>query len=138
MAGCYGRIERVLRERSVLQFRTRMLMGLVAYVAVLCGLGSQLGGYSSLAMLYHSRALNARSMVGVFQDLAEKNRANLKRADNAKDLRAGRIPDGISGSQKTFLKELEGKAIEQYRYGLSADGKDLQSKLASQNADRFI
>jgi hypothetical protein len=122
------------------RFRTRTLMGLVAYVAVLCGLGSQVGRYSSLAMLYHSRALNARSMVDVFQDLAEKNRVNLMRADNAKDLRAGRIPDGISASQKMFLKELEGKATgqyKQYRYGLIADGEDLQAKLASQNSDQF-
>jgi hypothetical protein len=38
------------------------------------------------------------------------------------------------------LKELEGKATDQYkqyRYGLIADGEDLQAKLASQNADQF-
>jgi len=122
------------------RFRLQTLMVIVAYVALLCGIGSQVGRYSKLAMLYHTRALSARSMVNVFQGLAETNRVNLKRVDNANALRAGRIPDGISPAQKAFLKSLDGKATDQYkqyRYGLIADGEDLQAKLATQNVGQF-
>ncbi len=122
------------------RFRMRTLMVLVAYVGVLFGLGTVASRYSRLAQQYHFKALGSRTMIDVFQTQVQKARADLKRADNAKELRAGRIPDGLLPSQKAFLKGLEGDSTEEYkkyRYGLIADGEDQQAKLASQNVAEF-
>ncbi len=122
------------------RFRMRTMMILVAYVAILCGLGTVASRYSSLAQRYRANALNSRTLFDVFQNLLDKARAELKRADNAKELRAGRIPDGLLPSQKVFLKGLDGTATaeyKKYRYGLIADGEDLQARLASQNVAEF-
>lgn len=123
-----------------LRFRMRTLMFMVAYVAILCGLGVQVGRYSSLAAIYHAKALSAGSTAETFRELAEKNQDTMMRADNAKQLREGRIPEGITPAQKTFLKSLDGTASDQYkqyRYKLIADSEDQQAKLASQNAIEF-
>ena len=79
-------------------------------------------------------------MLEVFQNLLDRARADLKRADDAKELRAGHIPDGLLPAQKTFLKGLEGNATEEYkkyRYGLIADGEDRQAGLATLNVAEF-
>jgi hypothetical protein len=115
-------------------------MILVAYVAILCGLGTVASRYSSLAQHYRANALNSRTLLDVFRNLLDKARAELKRADSAKELRAGRIPDGLLPSQKVFLKGLDGTATaeyKKYRYGLIADGEDLQARLATQNVAEF-
>jgi hypothetical protein len=122
---------------SIRNFRFRMqtLMIFVAYFGILFGLGTVASRYSGLATQYRAKALNARTMFVVYQGLIEKEQVNLQRSVNAKELRAGRIPDGILPAQKAFLKGLEGKSTEQYkqyRYGLIADGEDRLAKLASQ------
>ena len=122
------------------RFRTRTLMILVAYAGIVCGLGTVASRYSGLANQYRAKALNARTLLDVFQNLLEKARADLKRADSAKELRAGRVPDGLLPAQKTFLKGLDGSASEEYkkyRYGLIADGEDRQAGLAAQNVAEF-
>jgi hypothetical protein len=122
------------------RFRMRTLMILVAYFGILFGFGSVASRYSRLASQYHANCLNARTMVDLFQGLLEKERANLKRGENAKELRAGRIPPGLLPAQQAFLKGLEGNSTEQYkiyRYGLIADGEEQQAKLASQNVDEY-
>ena len=127
---------------SIRSFRFRMstLMVLVAYFGVLCGLGTVASRYSSLALKYRASALNARTMIDVFQTQLDRAHVDLKRADSAKELRAGRIPDGLLPSQIAFLKGLDGSATEEYkkyRYGLIADGEDLQAGLATQNLAEF-
>jgi hypothetical protein len=127
---------------SIRNFRFRMgtLMILVAYFGIVCGLGTVASRYSGLALQYHMKALNARTMLDVFQGLADGSRADLKRADNAKELRTGRIPDGILPVQRNFLKGLEGNAsaeYKKYRYGIIADGEDRLATLASQNLLEF-
>ncbi|WP_154673906.1 hypothetical protein [Singulisphaera acidiphila] len=119
-----------------IRFRMRTLMILVAYVALLFGFGTQSARYSGMARIYHEKGRSARTMVDFFQSQVEKSRADLKRTDAAKELRAGRIPDRLLPSQKEFLKGLEGKSTEeyrQYRYGLIADGEDRQARLAAGN-----
>ena len=123
---------------SIRNFRFRMgtLMILVAYLGILCGLGTVALRYSRLAEQHHFKALNVCTMMAVYRTLVERNRADLKRADNARELCAGRIPDGISPSQKNFLKGLEGNATaeyKKYRYGLIADGEDRTAGLAAKN-----
>ena len=127
---------------SIRSFRFRMstLMILVAYFGVLCGLGTVASRYSSLALKYRASALNARTMLDVMQTLLDRARVDLKRAESAKELRAGRIPDGLLPAQKEFLKGLDGSASEEYkkyRYGLIADGEDLRAGLATQNVAEF-
>jgi hypothetical protein len=122
------------------RFRMRTSMVLVAYVGVLFGLGTVASRHSNLAQRYHFKALGSKTMIDVFQTQVQKARADLERADSAKELRAGRIPDALLPSQKVFLKGLEGNATEEYkkyRYGLIADGEDLQAKLAAQNVAEF-
>ncbi|SIO43098.1 hypothetical protein SAMN05444166_4661 [Singulisphaera sp. GP187] len=122
------------------RFRMRTVMILVAYVALLFGLGTQSARYSGLARIYHEKDRAARAMVDFFQSQIEKSRVDLKRADNAKELIAGRIPDGLDPSQKVFLKGLEGKSTEsykQYRYGLIADGENRQAGLAAKNLAEY-
>ena len=64
-------------------------------------------------------------MDAVFRNFARKNASEAPlRRNNAKELRAGRIPDGIQEGQKTFLKSLETSATPEYRtyrYGLIAE-----------------
>jgi hypothetical protein len=123
-----------------MRFRMRTLMIMVAYAAILFGLGSQVSRYSQLANQYLAKAMNARQMIVVFQGELDKSRADVKRADNAKALRARRIPDGLLPSQKDFLKGLEGKNPEEfirYRYGLIADGEDRAALSARQNVDTY-
>jgi hypothetical protein len=115
-------------------------MIVVAYVALLFGLGTQATRYSRLASLYQVKAANARALVDVFQLQAEKMSADLRRAENARELRAGRIPDGLLSAQKEFLKGLEGattEAYKRYRYGLIADGEERQARLATWNLTRY-
>jgi hypothetical protein len=122
------------------RFRMRTLMILVAYFGILCGLGTVASRMSGLALRYRANALNSQTLAGVFQGLIEKSRAELKRAESAKELRAGRIPDGLLPSQKAYLKGLDGTVTEQYkqyRYGLIADGEDQQARLASQNLAEY-
>ena len=60
--------------------------------------------------------------------------------NNASELRAGRIPDGIEGGQKTFLKSLDRSATPEYRtyrFGLIADGEDRSGQLAESNVAEF-
>ena len=115
------------------RFRMRTLMILVAYFGILFGLGTVLSRYSGLAWQYHVKAVGDRAMADVYQTQIEKARADLERAENATELRAGRIPDGLLPSQKDFLKGLEGNATEEYkkyRYGIIADGEQRQASLA--------
>jgi hypothetical protein len=117
------------------RFRVGTLMILVAYVGVLCGVGSIAARYSQLAAEYRAKSLNARTLADAFQSLLKKEQPNLTRAENAKELRAGRIPDGIEPSQIAFLKGLEGKSsgqYKQYQYGLIADGEDRQAQMSTQ------
>jgi hypothetical protein len=122
------------------RFRVGTLMILVAYVGILCGLGSVASRYSRLAQQYRANALSSRTLADVFQGLLEKNQSDLKRAENARELRAGRIPDGLLPRQKTFLKGLEGNSTDQYkkyRYGIIADGEDRLAEIASQNVAEY-
>ena len=127
---------------SIRNFRFRMqtLMILVTYLGILCGLGIVASRYSAVAIQYQAKALNSQTMVDVFQTVLERARADLKRAERAKELRAGRIPDGLLPTQQAFLKGLEGNATEQYkqyRYGVMADGEDHLAQLAAQNLSDY-
>jgi hypothetical protein len=127
-----------------LRFRMRTLMILVAYVALLLGLGSEAARVSGAARQCHAKALTAQAMIDVFRGLLEKSLVDLARRKNAEELRQGRIPAGLLPSQKDFLKSLDTTANEEYkkyRYALIADGEEQQAKLAEVNVgtyDRLI
>ncbi len=123
------------------RFTIGMLMILIAYLAVWFGVaveGNRLGG---AALRYHTQMISARDQAVLFREIARKNASEGPvRRKNAQQLRAGRIPDGILEGQKTFLKSLDQTAKPEYRtyrYGLIADGEDLQGKLAESNVSEF-
>ena len=116
-------------------------MILVAYVAILCGLGNLTSRYSRLALRYHANSLQSGTMVDVFQGLIEKERANLKRGRH----REG-TPAPAASQTACFLRRRpswrgsKGNSTEQfkrYRFGLIADGEDRQAQLALQNLGEY-
>jgi hypothetical protein len=124
-----------------LQWKLQTIMILVAYLALLFGVaaeGRRLGG---AAERYHNQYLSAVSMAKLFRGFAEKNTIDAPiRRKNAELLRAGQIPEDILEVQRTFLKSLDKTATadyRKYRYGLIADGEDLQLKSAESNIAAF-
>ena len=89
---------------SIRNFRFRMqtLMILVTYLGILCGLGTVASRYSTVAIQYQAKALNSQTMVDVFQTVLERARADLKRAERAKELRADASPTACSPPSKRF------------------------------------
>jgi hypothetical protein len=117
------------------------IMVLIAYLGLLFGVaveGNRIGG---AAQRYHQQRISAAEQSGLFRGLALKGAAEAPvRRNNARELRAGKIPDKILEDQKTFLKSLETTATPEYRtyrYGLIADGEDLQGRMAEANLAEF-
>jgi hypothetical protein len=123
-----------------LRFRTRTLMILTAYAAFWLWLVVSTSRASGAARLYHSKSRGAQMTMPVFQKLLDDAVKDMGRKKNAEELRAGRIPDGLTASQKEFLRSLDGTATEAYRkqrYGLIADGEEFQAKIAADNVETY-
>jgi hypothetical protein len=121
-----------------IQFGTRTLMLLVAYIAVLCALGVLTAPVGRNAAVYHGKEISSQSMADLFGGIARKAEAEGPiRLRNAEELRAGRIPDAIMQAQKDFLRSLDKTATPEYRkyrYELIAAGEERLGKLDGQNA----
>jgi hypothetical protein len=123
-----------------IRFRTRTLMILTAYAALYLWLIVSTSRTSGAARLYYSRSQGAQSTMPIFQKLLDDAVKELGRKQNAEELRAGRIPDGLPASQKEFLRSLDKTATEEYRkqrYGLIADGEEFQAKIAADNVATY-
>jgi hypothetical protein len=100
------------------QLRTRALMAVIAYVALLLGTAISTLEIGNNARKYNQKALNSVELAKVHRDLGVKSEADakLKRA-NVMGLRAGKIPDGLLQVQREFLQGLEddAKATPEYR-----------------------
>ena len=123
------------------RFTIGTFMILIAYLAPLFGVGVEGHRIGGAAQQYHARKISARDMAVSFREIARKSATEAPmRRHNAQQLRDGRIPDGILDGQKTFLKSLEKNATPEYRsyrFGLIADGEDLQLKSAEANLSAF-
>jgi hypothetical protein len=120
-----------------LRLTIRSTMIVVAYLALLFGVGAEGRRLGGAAERYHQQYLSAVSQADLFRGFAEKAAKDAPmRRGNAKELRAGRIPLGILTAQKTFLQSLDKTKdadYRKYRYGLIADGEDLQGQSAESN-----
>src|SRR5262249_49745101 len=122
------------------RLRTRTLAILVAYIALVLGLGIQATRWSVRAQQYQAKAASAVALAHFYQRQVARLEADLQPAENARELRAGRIPDGLLTAQKEFLKGLAGtttKAYREYLYGLIADAEEQQARLTGQKLPRF-
>jgi hypothetical protein len=123
-----------------LRLNLAMLMFLIGYLALFLGVaveGYRIGG---AAERYHAQSWSAAFQADLFRGFARKNSMEVPlRLANARQLRAGAIPDGITDLQKTFLKSLESAKPDyrKYRFGLIADGEELQGRTAEANITTY-
>jgi hypothetical protein len=126
-----------------LRFNMRTMMMVVAYVALLFGLGVVTGRIGGIARRYHQQYVNANQMVDVFGGILRKEQAQAPvRLRNAELLREGAIPADIMQGQKDFLRSLDvDKRVKpdyrKYRYGLIADGEERLGRMAEKNVKEF-
>ena len=105
-------------------------MVVVAYVAILYGMGVSTARLGNAARLYLGKSSRADTMVKIYQDLQKKSAddAKLRRA-NIAGLRAGKIPEGLQKGQREFLQSLDEDAkvtpeYRKYRRELITDGEE--------------
>jgi hypothetical protein len=122
-----------------LRFNMRTMMVVVAYLALLFGLGVVTGRIGGSAQRYHQQYVFATQMVSVFDSILSKHQKEAPvRLRNAQFLRDGAIPADIVQGQKDFLKSLDmDKTVtpdyRKVRYGLIADGEELLGRMAEKN-----
>jgi hypothetical protein len=119
-----------------LRVSLRTSMILVAYIALLFGLGTQAVHVGGAARERHALSLNAQSMGDMFGSQSEKSLAEMhRRMKNAEELRHGRIPDELQEVNRAFLKSFDKTASDEYkkrRYSLMADSEEHQAKMAEE------
>jgi hypothetical protein len=138
VVGC--RVGRVPGERRwswrFVRFRMRSMMLLIAYLAVLLGLGIVTARIGLRAQRYLQQYVQAREMASALGGQLTKSQAEvLVRFRNAGRLREGAIPTDIMKSQQAFLKSLDTDLkvkpeYRKYRYNLIADGEDYLGRQA--------
>ncbi len=114
------------------QIRTGTLMWVVAYVALLFGMGVLSDRVGWRARQYYQKYVNSESIAKVYRDQGHKSEVEvIKRRRNLEQFREGKIPDGLLPMQIEFLRNLETdpKATPEYRKyrrGLIEAGERLQ------------
>ena len=112
----------------------RTLMIVVAYLALLLGLGQGAVQLSGEATRRRAIALNAKSIADTFMRERETFSINAThRRKIADELRHGRIPQELEDAHKTFLKTLDETAsenVKKSRYSMITDIEDEQAKQA--------
>jgi len=127
-----------------MRFNMRTMMVVVAYLALLFGLGVVTGRVGRSAQRYHQQYVNAREMVKFLGGLLRKDQAQAPvRLRNAERLRRGAIPADITQGQKDFLKSLDTDQkvtpeYRKYRYNLIADGEESLGRIAEKNAQDYM
>jgi hypothetical protein len=91
-----------------MRVRTRTLMLLVAYVAVVLALGVLTYPQSRRASIYHGRYTYSLSLAQSFRKTAiESEAAGSLRQQNAEQLRAGKIPEKLERAEKDFIQSID-------------------------------
>jgi hypothetical protein len=120
-----------------LRLRTRTLMFVIAYIALLFGMGVSTAPLGAAARRYHQKYVTSLWMVATFRDQARKSGVEARqRQENLATLRLGKIPEGLLQSQKDFLRSLDQTATPEYRayrYGLIADGEEFHGTRQARN-----
>lgn len=121
-----------------LRLHTRFLMVLIAYVALLFGMGVTTGRLGTTALRYYNKYSSSESMAKVFREQARKSELEARqKLGSAAQLRSGKIPESLLQIQKDFLRSLDRTATPEYRklrYGMIADGEERVGKLQERNA----
>jgi hypothetical protein len=121
-------------RRLRVSLRTSMI--LVAYIALLFGLGTQAVHVGGAARERHALSLNAQSVSDMFRRQSEKFLVDMgRRIKNAEELRRGRIPEELEEVNRAFLKSFDKTASEEFkkhRYSLMADSEERQAKVAEE------
>jgi hypothetical protein len=126
-----------------LRFNMRTMMLVVAYVALLFGLGVVTGRIGESARRYHQQYMNAKQMADVFGGILRKEQAQAPlRLRNAEVLRDEMIPADLMQGQKDFLKSLDlDKKVKpdhrKLRYDLIADGEEIVGRMAEKNVQTY-
>jgi hypothetical protein len=125
------------------QLRTRTLMVLVAYVALLLGMWVSTERLGSQARDYYQRCMSARVLADTFRVQGHKaeEQASLKRK-SVEVLRSGRVPDSLDPAQKEFLRSLDADSTltpkyREYRRGFITPIEELMRNIAERNAVVF-
>ena len=125
------------------RIHTWTLMVLVAYLAILCGLGVGTRRIGDSARAYYLRYVSANSLAEVYRRIggtavrdAEKERANIA------GLRAGKVPDGLMPVEADFLRGIEADpgltpADRASRRGLILDREVRAEAMQARNAVVF-
>ena len=112
------------------QLRVHTLLVIVAYVALLFGVGVSTFRTGVTAMRYLQKSINSAEMARIYREQGRKcdTEAKLKRT-NIADLRAGKVPVGLLLTQRKFLQSLEDDPKvtpdhRAYRRGLITEGEE--------------
>ena len=120
------------------QLRIRTLMLIVAYLALLLGVGVSTAGIGVAARRYLQERINSAEMVKIYREEARKCDADAKlKRKNVTELQAGRIPKGLHQIQRAVLQSLEDDAkatpdYRTYRRGLITEGEE-QNRIRMEN-----
>ena len=119
------------------------MMVLIAYIALLFGAGVSTQQLGSNARLYYGKTVNSRSMAALFRRLCESAEANsARKLENAIELRAGKISEGLLPLQKEFLRALDSNSnlsaeYRKYRYSLIAVSEELVATNERRAVDQY-
>jgi hypothetical protein len=125
------------------QLRTRTLMVVVAYVALLFGMGASTSRLGNSARQSHQKFVTADSMAKIFQIQGVKSEAEARLWRKAvEQLRAGKIPDSLHPDQVHFLRSLDldpkvTPEFREYRRGLIMDYEEQKLTMQERNAVVF-
>ncbi len=114
-----------------LQLRTGTLMVVVAYVALLFGMGVSTERLGNQAREYYQKTVTARSVTESYETLARTSEAEASRKrESVKQLLSGKIPDSLLPGQQDFLRSLDADSTisqkdREYRRGLITQGEEL-------------
>jgi hypothetical protein len=120
------------------QLRIHTLMVIIAYVALLLGVGVSTFRIGAAAQRYLQKTVTSAEMVRVYREEARKCDADAKlKRKNVTELQAGRIPEGLHQTQRAFLQSLEDNAkatpdYRTYRRGIITEGEE-QNRVRMEN-----
>jgi hypothetical protein len=121
------------------QLRTRTLMVIVAYVALLFGMGVSTQRLGDQARQYHQKYAHADFMAKTYREQGLKSEVEARRKRDAVELlRSGKIPDSLFPVQKDFLRSLDHDPkvtpeFREYRRGLITEGEERIGTMQERN-----
>ena len=140
-AGALCPVKKKDLPKQAFRLRTSDIMLLIAYIGLWLGMVVTTAPLSTQARTYRQRAINARSMAEIFQNLVDKSKTEIKlRKDNLAKLRERKVPDRLIDIQRDFLRKLDAEgpsAFREERYRVITDGESTLLDQAVRNESTF-